>query len=154
MMQLKCCTQYVSKFGKLSSGHRTGKCQFTFQSQRMFKLPNNCTHFACQQGNAQNPSSQASAVHEPRISVVETGFASISGISINGVDYSVAGSSDLDITAQEIAAYFEEYCTVEASVDGNILDLTNVDLENETNYTALDFNSSNVSAGNKILEIN
>ena len=25
MMLLKCCTQYVSKFGKLSSGHRTGK---------------------------------------------------------------------------------------------------------------------------------
>ena len=33
MMLLKCCTQYVSKFGKLSSGHRTGKCQFLFQSQ-------------------------------------------------------------------------------------------------------------------------
>ena len=25
MMGLMCCTQYVSKFGKLSSGHRTGK---------------------------------------------------------------------------------------------------------------------------------
>ena len=34
MMLWKCCTQYVSKFGKLSSGHRTGKCQFSFQSQR------------------------------------------------------------------------------------------------------------------------
>ena len=30
----KCCTQYVSKYGKLSSGHRTGKGQFSFQSQR------------------------------------------------------------------------------------------------------------------------
>ena len=30
----KCCTQYVSKFGQLSSGHRTGKGQFSFQSQR------------------------------------------------------------------------------------------------------------------------
>ena len=29
-----CCTQYVGKFGKLSSGHRTGKGQFSFQSQR------------------------------------------------------------------------------------------------------------------------
>ena len=29
---VKCCTQYVSKFGKLSSGHRTGKAQFSFQS--------------------------------------------------------------------------------------------------------------------------
>ena len=30
----KCCTQYASKFGKLSTGHRTGKGQFSFQSQR------------------------------------------------------------------------------------------------------------------------
>ena len=28
MMLWKCCTQYASKFGKLSSGHRTGKGQF------------------------------------------------------------------------------------------------------------------------------
>ena len=34
MMLWKCCTQYVSKFGKLSSGHRMGKGQFSFQSQR------------------------------------------------------------------------------------------------------------------------
>ena len=34
MMLWKCCTQYVSKFGKLSSGHRTGKGHFSFQSQR------------------------------------------------------------------------------------------------------------------------
>ena len=34
MMLLKCCTQYAYKFGKLSSGHRTGKGQFSFQSQR------------------------------------------------------------------------------------------------------------------------
>ena len=34
MMLWKCCTRYVSKFGKLSSGHRTGKGQFSFQSQR------------------------------------------------------------------------------------------------------------------------
>ena len=31
---VKCCTQCVSKFGKLSSDHRTGKGQFSFQSQR------------------------------------------------------------------------------------------------------------------------
>ena len=34
MMLSKYCIQYVSKCGKLSSGHRTGKCQFSFQSQR------------------------------------------------------------------------------------------------------------------------
>ena len=31
---VKVWTQYASKFGKLSSGHRTGKGQFSFQSQR------------------------------------------------------------------------------------------------------------------------
>ena len=50
MMLWKCCTQYASKCGKLSNGHRTEKGQFSFQSQRkavpkMFKLPHNCTHF-------------------------------------------------------------------------------------------------------------
>jgi len=31
---VKCCTQYASRFEKLSSGHRTGKGQFSFQFQR------------------------------------------------------------------------------------------------------------------------
>ena len=35
MMLWKCCTQYASKSGKLSSGHRTGNSgQFSFQSQK------------------------------------------------------------------------------------------------------------------------
>ena len=34
MMLWKCFTQYASKFGKLSSGHRTWKGQFSFQFQR------------------------------------------------------------------------------------------------------------------------
>ena len=33
-MLWKCCTQYARKFGKLTSGHRTGNGQFSFQSQR------------------------------------------------------------------------------------------------------------------------
>ena len=40
MMLWKCCTQYASKFGKLSSSHRTGKGQFSFQSQRK-EMPKN-----------------------------------------------------------------------------------------------------------------
>ena len=32
-MLLKCFTQYLNKFGRLSSGHRAGKNQFSFQSQ-------------------------------------------------------------------------------------------------------------------------
>ena len=34
MMLWKCYNQYASKFEKLSSGHRTGKGQFSLQSQR------------------------------------------------------------------------------------------------------------------------
>ena len=33
-MLLKCFTQYAGKLGKFSSGHRTRKGQFSFQSQR------------------------------------------------------------------------------------------------------------------------
>ena len=48
-MLLKCCIQYASEFGKLNSGHRTGKVSFHSnpkegQCQRMFKLLLNCTH--------------------------------------------------------------------------------------------------------------
>ena len=43
MMLLKCCTQYASKFGKLSSGHRTGKGQFSFQSRRK-AMPKKCSN--------------------------------------------------------------------------------------------------------------
>ena len=39
MMLWNYCTQYASKFRKLSSGHRTGKGQFSFQSQRK-AMPN------------------------------------------------------------------------------------------------------------------
>ena len=45
MMLWKCCTQYASKFGKLSSGHRTAKGQFSFQSQRR-AMPKNAQTIA------------------------------------------------------------------------------------------------------------
>ena len=50
MMLLKCCTQYASKFGKPSNGHRTGKGQSSYKYPRRavlknFKLLDNCTHF-------------------------------------------------------------------------------------------------------------
>ena len=34
MMLWKCCTPYANKFGKLSSGHRAGKGQFSFYLQK------------------------------------------------------------------------------------------------------------------------
>ena len=44
-MLLKCYTQHSSKFGKLSSGHRTGKCQFSFHSHRK-AMPKNAQTIA------------------------------------------------------------------------------------------------------------
>ena len=48
-MLLKCCIQYASKFGKVSSGHRTRKGQFSFQSQRraMPKTVQTSTNYIC-----------------------------------------------------------------------------------------------------------
>ena len=44
------------------------------QHQRIFKLPQSCTHLTHQQNNAQNSPSQASTVHEPWTSDVQAGF--------------------------------------------------------------------------------
>ena len=51
-MLLKHYTQYVSEFGKLSSGHRLEKVSFHStpkegQYQTTFELLNNCIQFAC-----------------------------------------------------------------------------------------------------------
>ena len=43
MMLWKCCTQYASKFGKCSSCNRTGKGQFSIQSQR--KAMKECSNY-------------------------------------------------------------------------------------------------------------
>ena len=40
MVLWKCSSKYASKFGKLSSGHSSGKGQFSFQSQRK-EMPKN-----------------------------------------------------------------------------------------------------------------
>ena len=45
VMLLRCCTQYANKFGKLSSCHRTGKGQFSFQSQRK-AMPKNIQNYS------------------------------------------------------------------------------------------------------------
>ena len=69
MMLLKCCTQFVSKFGKLSSGHRTGKGQSSPQFPRRAKeCSNYCTIAFISHAYAQNPPNLASAVYEPRTS--------------------------------------------------------------------------------------
>ena len=39
-IKVKCCIQYVSKFGKNVSGHRTGKGQLSFQSHNAKECSN------------------------------------------------------------------------------------------------------------------
>ena len=73
MTLLKCCTQYTSKYENSAVATGLGKVSFHSspkerQCQRMFKLPYNCSHCTCQQGNTQNSSSQASIISEPRTS--------------------------------------------------------------------------------------
>ena len=78
-MLLKSCTQYANKFGKLGSDHRTGKGQFSFQSQRR-AMPENVqtttqlhsSHMLV--NNAQNSPSQASQYVNHEIPDVQAGF--------------------------------------------------------------------------------
>ena len=44
VMLWKYCTQHASKFGKLSSSHKNGKDQFSFQSQRKVMSKNSDYH--------------------------------------------------------------------------------------------------------------
>ena len=68
MMLWKCCTQYARKFGKLSSGHRTGKGQFSFQSYRTIALISQASKWFSKF------SSQALTVHEPWTSKCSSWF--------------------------------------------------------------------------------
>ena len=40
----------------------------------MFKLPQNCPHFTCQQSNAQNSPRQVSTVHDQELPDIQAGF--------------------------------------------------------------------------------
>ena len=78
-MLLKCCTQYVSKFG--DSTVATGLVKISFHSnpkerqcQRKFKLLHNCTHLTWQESNAQNSPSEASIDMNWKLPDVQAGF--------------------------------------------------------------------------------
>ena len=91
MILWKCCTQYASRFGKFSNGHRTGKGQFSFQSQRK-ALPKNA------QTTAQLHSSQFSSAQS--LSLVQL-FATPS-IAARQVSLSITNSrSSLRLTSIE-----------------------------------------------------
>ena len=64
----QCCTQYASKFGKLSSGQRTGKVRFHSNPKGNAKECSNYRTIALishYQINAQNSPSQALTIREP-----------------------------------------------------------------------------------------
>ena len=60
-----CCTQCGSKFGKLNSGHRTGKGQFSFQSQRK-AMPKNA-QTTVQLHSYHTPVEKAMATHSSNL---------------------------------------------------------------------------------------
>ena len=76
MLLWQCCTQYARKFGELSSGRRTGKHPFSFQSERK-AMPKNAqttsqlhsSHMLAKE--CSNPPSQASTEHAPWTSRVK-----------------------------------------------------------------------------------
>ena len=78
-MLLKCCTQYASKFGKLSSGHRTRKGQLSFQFQRR-EMPKNVQIIAQLHSShilakyVQNPPRSASKYVKHELPDVQAGF--------------------------------------------------------------------------------
>ena len=69
-MLWKCCTQYASKFGKFSSGHRTGKGPFSFQSQRK-AMPKNAQTTA-QLYSFHTPAKKCSIISKPWFSSMLT----------------------------------------------------------------------------------
>ena len=78
MMLWKCCTQYASKFGKLSSGHRTGKGQLSFQSQRK-AMPKNAQttaqlHSSHMKSNAQILQARLQQIMNHELPDVQAGF--------------------------------------------------------------------------------
>ena len=86
-MLWKCCIQHASKSGKLSSGHRTGRGQLSFQlkegqCQRMFKLPHNCTHLTCWPSNAQNSLIRLQQYVNWELPYVQAGFRKSRGTNI------------------------------------------------------------------------
>ena len=121
-MLWKCYTQYASKCGKLSSGHRTGKGQFSFQSQRK-AIPKNVQmtaqlHSSHTQSNAQNSPSQASTARELRTSRSSSRF-----LKGRGTRDQIDNSCWIIEKARELQKniYFIDYAKASDCVDDNKL---------------------------------
>ena len=116
-----CCTQYANTFGKLSSGCKTGKGQFSFQSQRK-AMPKNVQtmtqlHSSHMRGsNAQDCQRQASTVHEPWISNVQVGFRKGRGTSdqIANICWNIKRAREFQ---KNIYFYFIDYANTFDCVD-------------------------------------
>ena len=69
MMLLKCCTQYVcqANLENLAMATRLEKVSFDSNAREYSNYCTTALIFTCQQGNAQNPSSQALKVREPKM---------------------------------------------------------------------------------------
>ena len=124
MMLLKCYTMLANLensavaigLEKVSShsNPKKGKCQ------RRFQLPDYCTHFTFQQGNAQNPSSQASAVHELRTSRCTAGFRKVRGTRVK-FSPSIGSLKKQENSSKNIYFCFNDYTKAFDCVDHNKL---------------------------------
>ena len=102
MMLWKCCTKYASKFGKFNSGHRTGKGQFSFQSQRKVmpkntQIAHNCTHLSTVHFSSVQPLSRVWLFATPLITARQASLSitnSRSSLRFTSID-SVMPSSHL-----------------------------------------------------------
>ena len=99
MMLWKCFTQYTSKFGKLIGGHKTGKGQFSFQSQRK-AMPKNA------QTTAQLHSSHTVVKYCSKFS--KPGFSNTWTVNFQMCKLALEKAEELEIKLQTSAGSLEK----------------------------------------------
>ena len=87
--------------------------------QIMFKVPYNCAHFMCQQGYAQNPSNEDSAVHELRTSRCTKWVFKRQRNQRSNCQHSLDHRNSKIISSQNIYFYFIDFVKAFDSVDHN-----------------------------------
>ena len=126
-MLLECCTQYASKFGKLSHGHMTGKGQFLFQSQRK-AMPKNvqttiqlCSFHMLTKYYLKSFKLGISQYMNQELSGVQAGFRKGRGIrdQIASIHWIIEKAWE---SQKNIYFYFYDYAKTSESVDHNKLE--------------------------------
>ena len=101
-----------------SSGHKTGKGQFSFQPQRKemsknVQIPHKCTHFTLQQSNAENYSSQLPQYVNQELPDLQAQFRNGRGLEIKLVTF--IGSKKKQENSRKKQQFFGTYLPHEKS---------------------------------------